>query len=231
MSTIDLRGISGLPTRLALATASPAVLSWVVLFVVLPIAVLFGAFAIEPQLAAGIVPICGFLTLSLWSIGYYQYTTAHVEVDSTTRTLRAVQGDDAGLVGQREFTIQLNAVVSASVHSFGDGALIRVNGGRSGFVDRCTTPSSVIVSRAALPEILATLRHAGVEISESPADSGAQFFGPGTRLAITGLVFVLASMVAIVAFGSAVLVSNGTITVLLLGTLALGEEIWTELSR
>ncbi|WP_136687073.1 hypothetical protein [Halorhabdus amylolytica] len=230
MSDVDLRGIFGLPTRLALATAYPAVLSWVLLFAVLPIAILLGAFAIEPQLAAGIIPLCGFLTLSLWSIGYYQYTTTHVEMDSTTRILRAVQGDDSGIVGRREFTIQLNAVVSASVHSFGDVALIRVSGGRSGLVDRFTTPSSVIVSRENLPEILANIRRAGVEISESPADSGAQFFGPGTRLAITGLVFVLVPMVAIVAFGSAVLISNGTITVLLLGTLALGEEIWKGLS-
>lgn len=227
-SDIDLRGLSGLPTRLALATVTMTRLWWFVLFVSLPLAVLLGSLLVDSRFANGAVPICGFLALTLWSVGYYQFSRTRLRVDAATRTLTLGHGDDGGS-SRREYVIDLQSVASVSAYQFGGVALVSMTRRNVGLSERFATPSTFVVPKDRLPEVLRAVDATGVSVADTPSNddstTGVRFRTPGERFVVTLLVLAGAPVFALVAFGPATLVTNGSVVVLLLGLLALAQEV------
>jgi hypothetical protein len=224
-STVELDGITRVPTRVALATTSMSLGGWVALCVFLPIGCLLAGVFIDAQLASGVAPFCGLVALILWSVGYYQYRKSHLSVDVPTRTLTATQGSAASSGGQRTFTVELGSITAVSVHSVGDATLIRTVRPGSELAGTFTSPPAFVVSTEQLPDVLGELRTAGVDINESAAEQAGWLQSPRTRLVITGLVFAVVLAMAATMFGPSVFASNGTVTVAFLGLLATGQEL------
>ncbi|MCU4926671.1 hypothetical protein OB905_11870 [Halobacteria archaeon AArc-dxtr1] len=214
-------GLAALPTRLALATRSMSGRSWAVLFVVVPVGLLGASLWITPRVANGLVGLSGFLALTLWATGYYNYGRARVRINPSRGTLIAVLGNADGL----ERTVDLGRVESVSVERGGAVALLRVDDHSFAWIERVVIPDPVAISERQLPSARDALQVAGVSVSDPNPVAGRRSRSATVRLVVTPLVLVGVPLAALVAFGRSVLLTNGAVIVLVLAVGAIGWEL------
>lgn len=216
------------PIRLAIAVLSASRLWWSVLFVIVPVGVLAGSLWIDSQFASGIVGICGFLALVLWSVSYYQYGRPRVEIDPAARRLTLVHRRGTS-GGRREQTVDLRRVESVSVRVLGSTALVRIEGHSLGWRERFVLSDPFPVPRTEVSAALETLRTAGVTVPETlPDDETYGDTWTFVRLVVTPLTLVGVPSYAAVAFGPSVFVTNGAVIVLVLCLVAFSRELRDE---
>lgn len=215
-------GLTMVPTRLALATLSSSRRWWAFLFVFVPLGFLGGSFWISPQIANGIMGLCGFLALVLWSVSYYNYDRPRVRIDGGARSLTVVYEN----AGRQERAVDLKRVESVSVHTLGSMALIRIEGHTFSPFERFLLPEPFLVSAERVPAALDALHAAGVAVPEtgSETDDGRSL-ETSVRLAVTPLVLVGVPVSALFAFGQSILVTNGTVIMVILGLVAIAREL------
>lgn len=221
-------GIRGIPTRLALGVLTESRWWWALLFVFVPLSVLAGSLWITPQFANGIVGICGFLALTVWAVGYSQFRRSQVQINSGTRSLSVTHGDDASPFGIQERSVDLGRIESVSVHTLGRTTLIRIEDHTFSLGERFLSSDGFVVPTEQLPATLERLLAAGVRVPETGSTENGDVersFDTVFRLVVTPLVLGGIPVAALLLFGHSILVTNGTVVIVLLGVVAFGIEI------
>ena len=219
-------GMAALPARLTVATLTLRRRWWALLFVVVPVGLLAASLWISPRFAEGIVGICGFLALTLWGVSYATYDDSRIRIDPATRTLAVAHGN-----AELERSVDLDRVASVSVRPLGSMALVRIESHSVGRLERSTLSDPFLVPTDRLSAVLDALRAANVTVPEAEGDeTGAERHRtepsePTLRLVATLLALVGVPLCALVAFGRAILFTDGAAIVAVLGAVALVREL------
>lgn len=217
-------GLRMLPTRLAIATVSLSRFWWIFLVVLIPLSFLIGSLWVSPQIANGVVGISGFLALALWSTSHYNYDGPRIQINSSKRTLTVTHRN----AGHLERTVNLDKVESVSIRVLDSMTLIRIEEHRFSRIDRLLLPEPFLVPTERLPMALDAISMAGVTVPDT--DHGRTVKRKRRpdkttiRLAVTPLTLAGVPLYCLYEFGQAILVTNGTVIVVVLGVIAIVQE-------